>query len=180
MTPSELVGRVVYFGRRQAKVVAATDDMVRVVFAGECAEGSIPEWRSISELSEVEVPMVVKYSHRWCLWLDPDVPIRNEEGKVVDRGARFFVRTLDGEDHLVAEWRGDGISTDSLWCEEPALVYGVTTTPHQRCIRMALEELHWVLTSALLVGPGDGELASLADCVESGDAVLPTRRDDDS
>lgn len=71
-----------------------------------------------------------------------------------ERGCRFIV----GEDHVVAEWRGDGISSDTVFVEEPALTYFKTTTPHDRCVRMVLEMCHWEVACAMLAGPGDGNL----------------------
>lgn len=73
-----------------------------------------------------------------------------------ERGCRFVV----GDDHVVAEWRGDGIAADTVFGEEPRLAYGVTTTPNQRCIRMAFEMAHWPILCAMLVGHGDGVMTA--------------------
>ena len=96
-----------------------------------------------------------------------------------EHGCRFIVGDADGADHVVAEWRGDGIHADTIYTEEPVLNYGHTTTPFQRCIRMALELVHWPVTSALLAGPGDGALATIAERLEEGDIVLPRPDDGD-
>ncbi len=74
-----------------------------------------------------------------------------------EHGCRFLV----GEDHVVVEWRGDGIATDTIFVEEPKLVYMQTTTPHIRCMRMVLEQAHWEVLAAMADGPGDGELKSM-------------------
>lgn len=78
-----------------------------------------------------------------------------------ESGCRFIV----GSGHVVAEWRGDGIAGDTVFVEEPALTYFKTTTPYDRCVRMALEMVHWEVASAMLAGPGDGKLVGLADRV---------------
>jgi len=71
-----------------------------------------------------------------------------------ERGCRFIL----GEDHVVTEWRGDGVSIDRVFLEKTALSYGVTTTPHIRCMRMVLEMAHWEVLCAMVAGPGDGNL----------------------
>jgi hypothetical protein len=81
--------------------------------------------------------------------------VRVEEAEFVgERGCRFIL----GEDHVVAEWRGDGIASDTVFSERPALEYGVTTTPYIRCMRMAFEMAHWEILCAMVSGPGDGYL----------------------
>jgi len=171
--PSEMIGRTVYFGRRKAKVIGAELHRMQVVFDG----AREVEYRYNEEITEVEVPMRMKPRY-WCLWVDPDVDILDDEGNVIDHGACFYVRKPDGKDHLVGEWRGDGIATDTIFAERPALEYGVTTTPHQRCVRMALELLHWPLTSALLVGPGDGVMETAATRGERGEVLFPMEPDE--
>ena len=74
-----------------------------------------------------------------------------------EEGCRFIL----GEDHIVAEWRGDGVATDTIYVEKPKLVYFETTTPQIRCQRMVLEAAHWEVLAALVAGPGDGELQTL-------------------
>jgi hypothetical protein len=81
-------------------------------------------------------------------------------------GCRFVV----GEDHVVAEWRGDGIAADTVFVEEPALVYGCTTTPVDRCVRMAMRMVHWEVVCAMLAGPGDGKLVAWAEKYPHGDS----------
>ena len=76
-----------------------------------------------------------------------------------ERGCRFIV----GEDHVVAEWRGDGISADTVFVEEPALTYFKTTSPLDRCVRMTMEMVHWEIACAMLTGPGDGKLLTWAE-----------------
>lgn len=76
-----------------------------------------------------------------------------------ERGCRFIV----GKDHVVAEWRGDGIAGDTVFVEDTALTYFETTTLLDRCVRMVLEMCHWEVVSAMLVGPGDGELVAWAE-----------------
>lgn len=84
--------------------------------------------------------------------------IRVEEAEFDgDRGCRFI---LD-KDHVVAEWRGDGIASDTVFSEHPSLEYGVTTTPQIRCIRMALEMAHWPVLCAMMAGPGDGKMKEI-------------------
>jgi len=74
-----------------------------------------------------------------------------------ESGCRFIL----GKDHVVAEWRGDGIATDTIFTEEPKLIYFKTTTPHIRCLRMVLEIVHWPIICAMVAGPGDGELKTV-------------------
>jgi hypothetical protein len=76
-----------------------------------------------------------------------------------ESGCRFLV----GDDHVVAEWRGDGIASDHVVAETPELEYLVTTTPHDRCCRMVLELVHWEVVAAMLRGPGDGELRPMSE-----------------
>ena len=95
-----------------------------------------------------------------------------------ERGCRFIVTDTQGADHVVAEWRGDGISTDTIFVEKPKLSYGATTTPWHRCVRMAFELAHWHLICAMLVGPSDGELKPLNERREEGHALLPIYDDD--
>ena len=75
-----------------------------------------------------------------------------------ERGCRFIV----GEDHVVAEWRGDGVAVDTVFVEKPALTYFKTTSPLDRCIRMVLDMVHWEVACAMLAGPGDGKLEEFA------------------
>lgn len=85
-----------------------------------------------------------------------------------ERGCRFIL----GKDHVVAEWRGDGIASDTVFSEHPALEYGVTTTPQIRCIRMALEMAHWPVICAMVAGPGDAQMKEISwwlDGEEDGD-----------
>jgi hypothetical protein len=77
----------------------------------------------------------------------------------VEHGCRFIV----GEDHVIAEWRGYGIASDTVFVEDTALTYFETTTPLDRCVRMVLEMCHWEVASAMLAGPGDGELVEWAE-----------------
>jgi hypothetical protein len=84
-----------------------------------------------------------------------------------EAGCRFIV----GEDHVVAEWRGDGIASDRVFAETPELEYLVTTTPHDRCCRMVLELVHWEVVAALLRGPGDGKLCPMSERLDD-DAEL--------
>jgi len=79
-------------------------------------------------------------------------------------GCRFIV----GEDHVVAEWRGDGIAADTVFVEDTALTYFKTTTPHDRCVRMVLEMVHWEVACAMLAGPGDGNLVEWAEKYPNG------------
>jgi len=74
-----------------------------------------------------------------------------------ERGCRFIL----GKDHVVAEWRGDGIASDTVFSEHPALEYGVTTTPQIRCMRMALDMAHWPVLCAMVAGPGDGQMKEI-------------------
>lgn len=85
--------------------------------------------------------------------------IRIEEDEFEDgeSGCRFIL----GEEHVVAEWRGDGIATDTVFAEDPSLEYGVTTTPLTRCFRMAFEMVHWPLLCAIVDGPGNGQLGQV-------------------
>ena len=76
-----------------------------------------------------------------------------------EKGCRFIL----GEDHVVAEWRGDGIASDTVFLEKPSLEYGVTTTSHIRCMRMAFEMAHWEILCAMVSGPGDGFLEETGD-----------------
>ena len=75
-----------------------------------------------------------------------------------EMGCRFIL----GKDHVVAEWRGDGIASDTVFSEHPALEYGVTTTPLIRCMRMALDMAHWPVLCAMVAGPGDGQMKEIA------------------
>jgi len=85
---------------------------------------------------------------------DRTVRVERMELEEGDHGCRFIV----GKDHVVAEWRGDGIHSDTVFVEKPALTYFKTTTPFDRCVRMAMEMVHWEVSSAMLAGPGDGNL----------------------
>jgi hypothetical protein len=82
-------------------------------------------------------------------------------------GCRFIV----GEDHVVAEWTGDGVYDDTVLVEEPALTYLRTTTPVDRCVRMVLEMIHWEVASAMLAGPGDGDLVPYTKA--AADEIIP-------
>lgn len=70
-----------------------------------------------------------------------------------EAGCSIFV-----DNHQVASWHGDGIASDTVFIEAPALQYLVTTTAHQRCLRIVFEMVHWEVLSAILEGPGDGQL----------------------
>jgi hypothetical protein len=97
---------------------------------------------------------------------------KNVEFENGEIGCRFIV----GENHVVAEWRGDGISSDHVFVEDTALKYCVTTTPHDRCIRMVLEMVHWEVASAMLAGAGDGKLLPWCDRYDlSEDTWQPIR-----
>lgn len=89
--------------------------------------------------------------------------VRLEE-EVID-GERVFIFKVGAEGHNVAQWTddGDGVASDNVFCEKPALKYAVTTTPIQRCLRMVLEMVHWPVLCAMLVGPGDGEFKTAYD-----------------
>lgn len=80
------------------------------------------------------------------------------------RGCRFIV----GEDHVVAEWRSDGIAADTIFVEEPVLTYFKTTSPLDRCVRMTMEMVHWEVVCAMLAGPGDGKLVEWAEKYPNG------------
>jgi len=90
--------------------------------------------------------------------VDFPVEIPLEMGEV-NHGCRFIV----GDDHVVAEWRGGGVSPDTVYVEGPALTYFKTTTPFNRCIRMVLEMAHWEIASAMMAGPGDGKLEQIQE-----------------
>jgi hypothetical protein len=91
-----------------------------------------------------------------------------------EAGCRFLV----GEDHVVAEWRGDGIASDNIFAETPELEYLVTTTPHDRCCRMVLELVHWEVVAAMLRGAGDGKLRPMSERLDtSADLVISISED---
>jgi hypothetical protein len=84
-----------------------------------------------------------------------------------EAGCRFLV----GENHVVAEWRGDGVASDNVFAETPQLEYLVTTTAHDRCCRMVLELVHWEVVAAMLRGPGDSKLRPMSERLDD-DAEL--------
>jgi len=86
--------------------------------------------------------------------LERSVHVEKVEFEDGEKGCRFII----GENHVVAEWRGDGVATDTVFVEGTALEYGITTTPYIRCMRMVLEMAHWEVLCAIVAGPGDGKL----------------------
>jgi hypothetical protein len=59
---------------------------------------------------------------------------------------------------VVAAWTGDGVAGDTVFVETPALIPMVSTTAQQRCIGQVFEMASWEVLSAVLGGPGDGDL----------------------
>lgn len=88
-----------------------------------------------------------------------DLLARSVRVDVEDVAGGRVTRFVLGEDHVIAEWgHDDGVAADLVFAERPALEYGFTTTPVQRCQRMVLEMVHWPVLCAMIAGPGDGDL----------------------